>query len=81
MYNMKRGEFLCMHIGIVCKICSMCGGFNALNFILSFICTLTYRCLSFVYAADGFLKKFFEKTKNMNPKERGKYLEEDEVLI
>jgi hypothetical protein len=29
---------------------------------------------------DGFLKSFFEKTKNMNSKERGRYLEEDEDL-
>jgi ubiquitin carboxyl-terminal hydrolase L3 len=29
---------------------------------------------------DWFLKSFFEKTKNMNSKERGRYLEENEVL-
>lgn len=28
---------------------------------------------------DGFLKKFFERTKNMTPEERADYLEEDDV--
>ena len=28
----------------------------------------------------GYLKTFFEKTKNMTPEERAHYLEEDEVV-
>ncbi len=32
-----------------------------------------------ITAADGYLKTFFDKTKEMTPEERGKYLEEDEV--
>ena len=30
-------------------------------------------------ADDGYLKKFFEKTKDMSPQERGQYLQDDEV--
>ena len=32
-------------------------------------------------SGEGFLKTFFDKTKNMTPEERGKYLEEDEVYM
>lgn len=31
------------------------------------------------FEGAGFLKTFFEKTKDMSPTERAKYLEEDEV--
>ena len=36
---------------------------------------------NFITTADGYLKTFFEKTKEMTPDERGKYLEEDEVGV
>ena len=31
------------------------------------------------FAGEGYLKKFYEKTKDMTPEERGHYIEEDEV--
>ena len=52
---------------IVSNILYICKVFNA------------YWCLSFCKPGDGFLKTFFEKTKSMNPEDRGKFLEEDEV--
>ena len=33
----------------------------------------------FYLEEDGFLKTFFEKTKNMSPEERASYLESDEA--
>ena len=34
---------------------------------------------SYDIAEGGYLKTFFDKTKGMNPEEKGEYLEEDEV--
>lgn len=31
------------------------------------------------FPEEGYLKGFFEKTRDMSPEERGRYLEEDEV--
>ena len=42
------------------------------------MCTCTLPVNVFVLG-KGFLKTFFDKTKNMTPEERGKYLEDDEV--
>jgi len=33
------------------------------------------------FPEEGYLKGFFEKTKDMSPEERGRYLEEDEVSV
>lgn len=34
-----------------------------------------------LFAEDGFLKTFFEKTKGMTPEERAEYLERDDVSV
>lgn len=47
---------------------------TVLAFFVFLSCPLFY-----VFLGDGFLKTFFEKTKNMTPAGRGNYLEEDEV--
>lgn len=41
----------------------------------------TIHCCFVTTLEDGFLKTFFEKTKNMSPEERAQYLEEDEVYL
>ena len=39
-------------------------------------------CQYFFFLADeGYLKKFFQKTKDMTPDERGQYLQDDDVSI
>ncbi|XP_003386938.1 PREDICTED: ubiquitin carboxyl-terminal hydrolase isozyme L3-like [Amphimedon queenslandica] len=49
-----------------------CGTIGLLHVLCNNISNLTVR--------DGYLKKFYEKTKNMTPEERGHFIEEDEEI-
>ena len=40
-----------------------------------------YSFIPAISLGDGYLKTFFEKTKNMSPEERAQFLEADDVRI
>ena len=67
----------CGTIGLLHVLCN-----NISNLTVSKSGLILVLCLNIFFSSnlgDGYLKKFYEKTKKMTPEERGHFIEEDEV--